>query len=116
MAEIRGTVRSTTQKLTGNIKNIGAKGDKGDPGVGIVSTVLNADYTLTINLSDGTSYTTESIRGEKGETGSAGAKGDKGDAGPQGIQGVKGDKGDPGDGRYIYTDSQGNITITREGD
>ena len=119
MAEIKGNLRNTTQKLTGNIKGMGAKGDKGDPGVGIVSTVLNADYTLTISLSDGTSYTTESIRGEKGETGSAGAKGDKGDTGPQGIQGiqgVKGDKGDPGDGRYIYTDSQGNITITREGD
>jgi hypothetical protein len=122
MDGIKGNLRNATQKLTGNIKSIGAKGDKGDPGVGIVSTVLNADYTLTINLSDGTSYTTESIRGEKGETGSAGAKGDKGDAGPQGIQGVqgvqgvKGDKGDPGDGRYIYTDSQGNITIMREGD
>lgn len=119
MAELRGNIRNVTQKLTGNIKSMGAKGDKGDKGdagVGIVSTALNADYTLTITLSDGTTYTSPSIRGEKGETG---AKGDKGDTGPQGIQGVqgvKGDKGDPGDGRYIYTDSQGNITITREGD
>ena len=30
---------------------------------------LNADYTLTIYYSDGTSYTTDSIRGEQGEDG-----------------------------------------------
>ena len=38
-------------------------------GRGISSVVLNADYTLTINFTDGTNYTTTSIRGEKGETG-----------------------------------------------
>lgn len=42
-------------------------------GKGIADTELNDDYTLTINYDDGTSMTTESIRGEKGE------KGDKGD-------------------------------------
>lgn len=42
-------------------------------GKGIADTELNDDYTLTINYDDGTSDTTESIRGEKGE------KGDKGD-------------------------------------
>lgn len=41
-------------------------------GNGIASAVLNADYTLTLTFTDGTSYTTPSIRGEKGE------KGDKG--------------------------------------
>ena len=71
-------------------------GQKGDTGNGIKSTVMNDDYTLTIEFTDGTSYTTPSIRGEKGETGSKGAKGDKGDTGAQGIQGKKGDKGDTG--------------------
>jgi len=90
MAEIKGTIINTTQKLTGSIKSMGAKGDKGDKGdtgVGIVSTVLNADYTLTITLSDGTTYTSPSIRGEKGE------KGDKGSL-------------------YSFLDSNGAITIT----
>ena len=45
-------------------------GQKGDTGNGIKSTVMNDDYTLTIEFTDGTSYTTPSIRGEKGETGS----------------------------------------------
>lgn len=57
------------------------KGEKGDTGAtgasgtGIASAVLNADYTLTLTFTDGTSYTTPSIRGEKGE------KGEQGDAG-----------------------------------
>ena len=72
-------------------------GQKGDTGNGIKSTVMNDDYTLTIEFTDGTSYTTPSIRGEKGETGSKGAKGDKGDTGAQGIQGIQGKKGDKGD-------------------
>ena len=44
------------------------KGVQGDTGVGISSVVLNADYTLTITLTNGTSYTTSSIRGEVGAT------------------------------------------------
>ena len=42
-------------------------------GVGIENIVYNNDYTITINLTDGTSYTTESIRGQKGEKGDTGA-------------------------------------------
>ena len=53
----------------------GATGATGATGNGISSAVLNADYTLTLTFTDGTSYTTSSIRGEKGE------KGEKGDAG-----------------------------------
>jgi len=41
-------------------------------GNGIASAVLNADYTLTLTFTDGTSYTTPSIRGEKGEKGDTG--------------------------------------------
>lgn len=51
---------------------ISAKGEKGDTGNGIQSTVLNADYTLTIKFTDGTSYTTPKIRGEKGDKGNTG--------------------------------------------
>lgn len=53
----------------------GAQGIKGDTGNGIASMTLNADYTLTIVFTDGTSTTTTSIRGEKGE------KGEQGDPG-----------------------------------
>ena len=45
----------------------GAQGIKGDTGNGIASVTLNADYTLTIVFTDGTSTTTTSIRGEKGD-------------------------------------------------
>lgn len=40
---------------------------EGQDGVGISDAVLNADYTLTLTFTDGTSYTTPSIRGPKGE-------------------------------------------------
>lgn len=89
-------------------------------GRGISSVVLNADYTLTINFTDGTNWTTpNSIRGEKGETGQKGETGttftpsvssdgviswtnDGGlpnptsvnIKGPQGEQGVKGNTGE----------------------
>lgn len=38
----------------------------GNTGNGIESVVLNNDYTLTLNFTDGTSYTTTSIRGTTG--------------------------------------------------
>lgn len=44
-------------------------------GKGIESAVFNSDYTLTLNFTDGTSFTTPPIKGEKGD------KGDKGDKG-----------------------------------
>lgn len=47
-------------------------GTKGDTGNGIASVVLNDDYTLTLTYTDGTTYTTSSIRGETGETGETG--------------------------------------------
>lgn len=49
----------------------GATGIKGDTGTGIAS-VSFSDYMLTLNFTDGTSYTTPSIRGAKGETGATG--------------------------------------------
>lgn len=43
-----------------------------EDGNGIASAVLNADYSLTLTFTNGTSYTTPSIKGDKGD------KGDKG--------------------------------------
>lgn len=62
----------------------GKQGEKGATGNGIASTILNNDYTLTIQFTDGTSYTTPSIRGKIGPTGSQG---------PQGLTGKTGATG-----------------------
>ena len=62
----------------------GKQGEKGATGNGIASTILNNDYTLTIQFTDGTSYTTPSIRGKIGPTGSRG---------PQGLTGKTGATG-----------------------
>ena len=53
----------------------GPEGPEGPQGVGIASTVLNADYTLTITLTNGNSYTTPSIRGAQGPAGQDGRDG-----------------------------------------
>ena len=50
----------------------GIQGEAGETGNGIESVILNQDYTLTINYTNGDTYTTSSIRGEKGATGDAG--------------------------------------------
>lgn len=41
-------------------------------GTGIASISQNANYTLTIHLTDGTEYTTSPVRGEKGDKGDTG--------------------------------------------
>lgn len=86
----------------------GAQGIKGEPGVGIFSVELNQDYTLTVTLEDGTTFTTTSIRGETGPQGATGATGQQGPQGvqgpigPQGVQGEKGDQGISGVGVNAY--------------
>lgn len=45
---------------------------EGQDGVGISDATLNADYTLTLTFTDGSSYTTPSIRGARGEPGPVG--------------------------------------------
>lgn len=47
----------------------GSRGFIGETGNGIDSAVLNQDYTLTLNFTDGTSYTSTSIRGAIGPRG-----------------------------------------------
>lgn len=72
-----------TDNIIGNIKTkvsiIGnTPGVKGDTGNGIDSIILNDDYTLTINYTDGSYYKTTSIRGKEGPTGAQGIQGEKG--------------------------------------
>lgn len=59
----------------------GQQGPTGPAGNGISSVVMNADYTLTINFTNGSSYTTPSIRGAQGEQGEQGPAGQDGDDG-----------------------------------
>ena len=66
----------------------GPEGPEGPQGVGIASTVLNADYTLTITLTNGNSYTTPSIRGAQGPAGQDGRDGVDGADGADGADGV----------------------------
>lgn len=82
---IRGAIGPTgsqgPQGLTGETGATGAQGEQGETGEtgnGIASTVLNDDFTLTIHFTDGTSYTTPSIRGATGAQGKQGEKGDTG--------------------------------------
>ena len=55
--------------------NEGPQGPPGPTGNGIQSTVLNADYTLTITFTNGSTYTTPSIRGPQGPDGETGPTG-----------------------------------------
>lgn len=113
---------------TGDTGPQGPKGDTGETGPtgatgnGISSAVLNADYTLTLNFTNGTSYTTPTpIRGATGATGETGPQGPSGSAATIAVGNVtsgssasvvnsgtssaavfdfvlpKGDKGDTGD-------------------
>lgn len=100
----------------GDKGDTGAKGDKGDTGAkgeqgergiagnGIASTTLNSNYTLTLNFTDGTSYTTAPIRG---------VKGDKGDKGEQGLQGIQGETGDGISSIQINADDTITINLDR---
>lgn len=65
----------------------GKQGETGATGNGIASTILNDDYTLTIQFTDGTSYTTPSIRGLTGAQGKQGATGAQGEQGEPGKTG-----------------------------
>jgi len=56
----------------------GPQGEKGETGNGIDSVAFDNEFRLTINFTDGTTYTSPSLRGEKGETGAPGEKGDPG--------------------------------------
>ena len=85
---------------------VGYTGPKGDTGVGIESAVLNPDYTLTLNYTDGTSFTSTSIRGAQG------AQGEQGPSGEDGISpSVRIIEGE-GKRTIAITDRQGTHTTT----
>lgn len=125
----------------------GLKGDKGDPGpngndgVGINDITYNLDGSLTIVLSDGTTYDTEPLKGEDGQDGVDGQDGADGNGiasailnndytltltftdgttyttpsirGAQGIQGDKGNTGDDGFSPVVEVEEiTGGHTIT----
>jgi hypothetical protein len=50
----------------------GEQGPPGPPGVGINNIINNGDGTFTINLTDGSSYTTDNFTGPQGPQGPAG--------------------------------------------
>lgn len=87
----------------------GLDGDDGLDGNGIASAVLNADYTLTLRFTDGTSYTTPSIRGAQGERGETGAKGADGE---RGADGAKGDDGNGIASAVLNNDYSLTLTFT----
>ena len=69
---------STVDVMDGAKGDKGDKGDTGDTGAtgnGIASITQNNDYTLTITMTNGTTYTTGVIRGAKGDKGDTGATG-----------------------------------------
>lgn len=75
------------------------QGIQGETGNGIESVVFD-NYTLRFTFTDGTVFTTPSLRGEKGEKGETGERGPigpQGETGPQGPKGDTGAKGDKGD-------------------
>ena len=119
MKSSAGTGANTWTFITDLSGSQGIQGPKGDTGNGIASAVVNADYTLTLTFTNGSTYTSGSIRGTQGPKGDTG-KGvssavinanyqlvvtytDGGTytsgslRGPQGIQGIQGEKGEKGD-------------------
>ena len=78
---------STDIYAQGDKGDPGEKGDpreKGDTGVSVESVVVNDDYSLTVTLTDGSEYTSVSLRGPQGEQGVKGDPGTKGDPGEKG--------------------------------
>lgn len=51
---------------------------EGEDGVGIASVTFNPDYTLTLTLTNGDTYTSQSLRGASGPAGADGADGQDG--------------------------------------
>ena len=88
---VRSVERGILSVSLGDAKLV--QGPKGDTGNGIASAVLNGDYTLTLNFTDGSSYTTPSIRGAQGLQGEKGSKGEKGEPGTNGTAGMDGKDG-----------------------
>lgn len=61
-----GKTRTSLAEMISSGVGTNTTGGSGGGGAGISDIVMNADYTLTISLSNGTSYTVGPIRGEPG--------------------------------------------------
>ena len=70
------------QGPTGPEGPTGPTGPEGPQGVSITNITFNSDYTMSITLSNGNTYTSESLRGATGPTGPEGPQGPAG----QGLQ------------------------------
>jgi hypothetical protein len=85
---------------------------KGTSGNGISTTVNNNDGTYTFNYTNGTSFTTGSLKGDKGDAGAVGATGSEGKS-------VLGGTGAPGAGTGkdgdTYVDTATGITYVNTG-
>lgn len=83
-------------------------GADGQDGIGISTMTFNQDYTMTILLTDGTTFTSPVLRGEKGEKGDPGEKGEPGTPGQNGKDGANGKDGTNGiNGQDGYTPQRG---------
>jgi hypothetical protein len=104
--------------VKGEKGDTGGSGLNGEDGVGISNVVYNTnDGTLTIYLTNGTSYTTQSLKGlkgDKGDTGVQGIQGIQGIQGATGVTGATGATGATGVGIYAvsYNGTTGKLTIT----
>lgn len=63
------TFDKSKDSMPDSLISVNVKGDTGADGNGIEDIEMNEDYTLTFTFTDGDTYTTASIRGEKGEKG-----------------------------------------------
>lgn len=73
--------------INSNIKALGMDG------IGVKNARFNEDYSVTFIFTDGSIFTTPSIRGDKGEIGPQGPQGPKGDQGEKGNTGPQGPRG-----------------------
>lgn len=85
----------TTYVVPESILNFTQPAD-GKDGNGIASAVLNADYTLTLTFTDGTKYTTPSLRGAPGVDGNNGKDGHTPVKGVDYFDGLPGKDGEDG--------------------
>lgn len=93
----------------------GIDGQDGADGVGISSIVFNNDNTMTITLTNGNTYTSQSLKGNKGDTGEQGVPGQPGANGKDGKDGTNGTNGVDGqDGQDGYTPTRGTDYWTNQ--
>lgn len=105
-------VNDSSETTERELEILFAKYVKGDTGNGIASIIMNDDYTLTFTMTDGTSYTTASVRGESGADGLTPHIGENGNwwigttdlgikaQGPKGDGGERGERGEKGESGY----------------